>query len=148
MITATAITIIMGRTVTIIRTLLREGRCDFEGTYYQVRDLELLPRGPRPEGPPLMIGSDGERMLGITLPHVTAWNAWFAWFDNRVERYQELHARIDAACRAQRREAERMAGAAGVVLPRHQARGDQAMADRQMLAQALLHRRIACVGAF
>ena len=33
---------------TIIRTLLREGRCDFEGTYYQLRDCELLPRGPRP----------------------------------------------------------------------------------------------------
>jgi alkanesulfonate monooxygenase SsuD/methylene tetrahydromethanopterin reductase-like flavin-dependent oxidoreductase (luciferase family) len=89
---------------TIIRTLLREGRCDFEGTYYQVRDLELLPRGPRPEGPPLMVGSDGDRMLGITLPHVTAWNAWYAWFDNRVDRYRELHARIDAACRAAGRD--------------------------------------------
>jgi alkanesulfonate monooxygenase SsuD/methylene tetrahydromethanopterin reductase-like flavin-dependent oxidoreductase (luciferase family) len=84
---------------TIIRTLLRDGRCDFDGTYYQVRDCELLPRGPRPDGPPLMVGSDGDRMLGITLPHVQAWNAWFAWFDNSVERYRELRERIDAACR-------------------------------------------------
>ena len=38
-------------------------------------------------------------MLGITLPHVQAWNAWFAWFDNSVERYRELRERIDAACR-------------------------------------------------
>ena len=83
---------------TIIRTLLRDGRCDFDGTYYQVRDCELLPRGPRPEGPPLMVGSDGERMLGITLPHVQAWNAWFAWFDNSVDRYRELRDRIDEAC--------------------------------------------------
>ena len=83
---------------TIIRTLLREGRCDFDGTYYQVRELELLPRGPRPDGPPLMVGSDGERMLGITLPHVQAWNAWFAWFDNRVDQYRALRDRIDAAC--------------------------------------------------
>ena len=85
---------------TIIRTLLREGRCDFDGTYYQLRDCELLPRGPRSEGPPLMVGSDGERMLGITLPHVQSWNCWFAWFDNRVDRYRELRERIDAACRA------------------------------------------------
>jgi alkanesulfonate monooxygenase SsuD/methylene tetrahydromethanopterin reductase-like flavin-dependent oxidoreductase (luciferase family) len=84
---------------TIIRTLLRDGYCDFDGRYYQVRDCELLPRGPRPEGPPLMVGSEGERMLSITLPHVQAWNAWFDWFDNSLERYRELRDRIDAACR-------------------------------------------------
>ena len=84
---------------TIIRTLLRDGRCDFDGRYYQVRDCELLPRGPRPASLPLMVGSDGQRMLGITLPHVQAWNAWFAWFDNRVDRYRELRDRIDEACR-------------------------------------------------
>jgi alkanesulfonate monooxygenase SsuD/methylene tetrahydromethanopterin reductase-like flavin-dependent oxidoreductase (luciferase family) len=84
---------------TVIRTLLREGRCDFEGTYYQMRNAELLPRGPRPQGPPLMIGSEGERMLSITLPHVQAWNAWFAWFGNTVEGYRPLRDRIDEACR-------------------------------------------------
>ena len=89
---------------TIIRTLLRDGRCDFEGTYYQVRDCELLPRGPRPEGPPLMVGSDGERMLAITLPHVQAWNCWFAWFDNEVDKYRALRGRIDDACRAAGRD--------------------------------------------
>lgn len=36
---------------TVIRTLLREGRCDFHGRYYELDDCELLPRGPRPEGP-------------------------------------------------------------------------------------------------
>ena len=33
---------------TIIRTLLRDGRIDFAGRFYQARDCELLPRGPRP----------------------------------------------------------------------------------------------------
>ena len=70
---------------TIIRTLLADGRCDFHGTYYDLQDCELLPRGPRHahgEGPPLMVGSMGERMLAITLPWVQAWNAWFTWFGN------------------------------------------------------------------
>ena len=44
---------------TIIRTLLRDGAIDFDGRWYQARDCELLPRGPRPAGPPLMIGSNG-----------------------------------------------------------------------------------------
>jgi alkanesulfonate monooxygenase SsuD/methylene tetrahydromethanopterin reductase-like flavin-dependent oxidoreductase (luciferase family) len=89
---------------TIIRTLLATGRCDFEGRYYQVRDCELLPRGPRPAGPPLMVGSMGERMLGITLPHVAAWNAWFTWYGNTVEGYRELRERIDRACTAAGRD--------------------------------------------
>jgi alkanesulfonate monooxygenase SsuD/methylene tetrahydromethanopterin reductase-like flavin-dependent oxidoreductase (luciferase family) len=84
---------------TIIRTLLATGRCDFHGTYYDLDDCELIPRGPRPEGPPLLIGSNGERMLSIALPHVAAWNSWFVSFGNSVEGYRPLRARIDAACR-------------------------------------------------
>jgi alkanesulfonate monooxygenase SsuD/methylene tetrahydromethanopterin reductase-like flavin-dependent oxidoreductase (luciferase family) len=89
---------------TIIRTLLREGHADFSGNYYQVTDLELLPRGPRPEGPPLMVGSMGERMLSITLPHVQAWNAWFTWFGNSPDGYLPLRDQIDAACHAAGRD--------------------------------------------
>jgi len=89
---------------TIIHSLLRTGRCDFDGSFYQLKDCELVPRGPRMEGPPLMIGSEGERMLSITLPHVQAWNAWFSWFDNSVERYRALRDKVDAACRAAGRD--------------------------------------------
>ncbi len=83
---------------TIVRELLATGRCDFHGSYYELDDCELLPRGPRLEGPPLMVGSIGERMLRITLPHVTSWNAWGAWFGNSVEGYLPLRDRIDALC--------------------------------------------------
>ncbi|MEX2314081.1 MAG: LLM class flavin-dependent oxidoreductase, partial [Thermomicrobiales bacterium] len=34
--------------VEIVTTLLRDGRIDFNGEYYQLRDCELRPRGPRP----------------------------------------------------------------------------------------------------
>ena len=85
---------------TIIRELLRTGRSDFRGTYYQLDRAELLPRGPRPDGPPLMVGSIGPRMLEITLPHVAAWNAWFTWFGNDIAGYRDVHATIDAACEA------------------------------------------------
>ncbi|MEO6294714.1 MAG: LLM class flavin-dependent oxidoreductase [Candidatus Limnocylindria bacterium] len=84
---------------TIIRELLATGRSERKGTYYDLDRAELLPRGPRPEGPPLMVGSIGERMLGITLPHVAAWNAWGPWFGNSVTGYETLRAKIDEACR-------------------------------------------------
>jgi len=85
---------------TIIRTLLHDGRGDFHGTYYSLTDAELLPRGPRPDGPPLMVGSIGERMLAITLPWVQSWNAWFTWFGNSPEGYRPIRDQVDAACRA------------------------------------------------
>jgi alkanesulfonate monooxygenase SsuD/methylene tetrahydromethanopterin reductase-like flavin-dependent oxidoreductase (luciferase family) len=85
---------------TIIRTLLREGAIDFDGRWYQARDCELLPRGPRPGGPPLMIGSIGPRMLHSTMAHADAWNCWFMDIDNRPEGVPAVRAVVDEACRA------------------------------------------------
>ncbi|HEY6607962.1 MAG TPA: LLM class flavin-dependent oxidoreductase, partial [Candidatus Limnocylindria bacterium] len=89
---------------TIIRELLRHGRADLDGRFYQVRDLPRVPPPARAGGPPLLVGSTGPRMLEITLPHVDAWNAWFAHFDNSVEGYLPLRDRVDAACRAAGRD--------------------------------------------
>jgi alkanesulfonate monooxygenase SsuD/methylene tetrahydromethanopterin reductase-like flavin-dependent oxidoreductase (luciferase family) len=89
---------------TIIRTLLREGEIDFAGLYYQARDCILTPRGPRPGGPPLLVGSFGQRMLGITMPHIDYWNAWYADFANDPTALPPLLAKIDDACRAAGRE--------------------------------------------
>jgi probable F420-dependent oxidoreductase len=83
---------------TIIRTLLREGSIDFDGRFYQARDCELTPRGPTRGGPPLLIGSSGERMLRITAPHVDGWNAWFADTRNSPDGVPALRDRVDAAC--------------------------------------------------
>jgi len=93
---------------TIIRTLLREGAIDFEGRYYTLRDCELLPRGPRPGGPPLLVGSSGPRMLRITLPHVDAWNAWYTTYGNRPEGIAEQRELVDAACAGVGREPTRV----------------------------------------
>ena len=84
---------------TIIRGLLQDGAVDFEGRYYQARDCELLPRGLRPGGPPLLIGSNGPRMLRITLGSAHAWNSWFSDFGNRPEGIGRLREVVDAACR-------------------------------------------------
>jgi alkanesulfonate monooxygenase SsuD/methylene tetrahydromethanopterin reductase-like flavin-dependent oxidoreductase (luciferase family) len=83
---------------TIIRTLLQDGEIDLDGRFYQARDCEILPHGPRPHGPPLMIGSNGPRMLRIAAPHVQAWNSWFADIGNDPEGIARLRAVVDAAC--------------------------------------------------
>ena len=90
--------------VTIIRGLLRDGRVDVAGAYYQARDCELRPRGPRPGGPPIMVGTAGERMLRLTARHADAWNGIFAPGAHRPEELGPLLARVDAACRAEGRD--------------------------------------------
>jgi alkanesulfonate monooxygenase SsuD/methylene tetrahydromethanopterin reductase-like flavin-dependent oxidoreductase (luciferase family) len=84
---------------TIIRTLLRDGAIDFDGRWYQARDCELLPRGPRPGGPPLMIGSIGPRMLRMTMAHADSWNAWFNDTGNRPDGIPPVRDLVDGACR-------------------------------------------------
>jgi probable F420-dependent oxidoreductase len=82
----------------IIRGLLREGHVDFEGRYHRARDCVLVPRGPRPAGPPIFVGTMGERMLRLAAAHADGWNAWFGWFGNRPEGLTELRAKVDRAC--------------------------------------------------
>ena len=98
---------------TIIRSLLRDGHVDFAGTYHQARDCELRPRGPRPQGPPLMIGSKGPRMLRIALPHVDAWNSDWT---SRPEAIPPLTAAVDAACREVGRDPATLERTAGVMI--------------------------------
>ncbi len=81
----------------IITTLLREGSIDFSGRFYSVRETELLPRA-RP-GMPLMVGSNGPRMLRVAVPKIDMWNTWYTWFGNRPEGLAPLMAEVDAACR-------------------------------------------------
>ena len=84
---------------TIIRGLLQDGAVDFAGRFYKARDCELLPRGPRPGGPPLLIGSNGPRMLRLTMSSAHAWNSWFSNFGNRPEGIGPLRDVVDEACR-------------------------------------------------
>ncbi len=84
--------------LTIIRTLLTTGECTFHGEFFDLDGALLFPRSPRPDGPPLMLGSKGPRMLEIALPHVQMWNAWWADYGNTLDELRALLGEIDLAC--------------------------------------------------
>jgi alkanesulfonate monooxygenase SsuD/methylene tetrahydromethanopterin reductase-like flavin-dependent oxidoreductase (luciferase family) len=79
---------------TIVRTLLRDGEIDFHGAFYHADQCVLDPRSSE-SGPPLMVGSIGDRMLDITLPHVDAWNMWWSQYGNSVEGFAREKERVD-----------------------------------------------------
>jgi probable F420-dependent oxidoreductase len=80
----------------ILGPLLREGHVDFAGKYYQARNCEIVPRGPRPAGPPLLVGSEGPRMLKLTAQYADLWNTGYM---GKPETMAEPLAKMEAACR-------------------------------------------------
>jgi alkanesulfonate monooxygenase SsuD/methylene tetrahydromethanopterin reductase-like flavin-dependent oxidoreductase (luciferase family) len=84
--------------LTIIHGLLRNGAIDHEGTYYQVRDCELRPRGPRAGGIPILVGANGPRMLRLTARFADRWNTWLASGSSSIDEFRPDDAALDAAC--------------------------------------------------
>jgi len=108
--------------LTIIHGLLHDGAIDFDGTYYQARDCELRPRGPRPAGPPILIGTSGHKMLRLTAKYADQWNV--DWRNAAADVLPYL-ADLDGACVEVGRDPKTMARTVGVEvdLPGNSGRG-------------------------
>lgn len=87
----------------IVLPLLRTGKVQFEGRWHRA-DAELLPPGPRPNGPPILIAGRRPRMLRLVARHADAWNA--AWFGRREEAtaLDERIGHLHEACAAEGRD--------------------------------------------
>ncbi len=81
----------------IVRGMLDGERVTLDGAYAQAEDLVLLPEPAHRV--PLMIGSNGPRMLAATLPHVDAWNTWYDGYGNTAEGFAQLDGRITEVAR-------------------------------------------------
>jgi probable F420-dependent oxidoreductase len=87
----------------IVLPMLRAGSATFAGRWHRAVDADLAPRGPRPDGPPIMIAGKQPRMLELVAKHADQWNA--AWYghpdeaDELRERLSRLHAALEAAGR-------------------------------------------------
>jgi alkanesulfonate monooxygenase SsuD/methylene tetrahydromethanopterin reductase-like flavin-dependent oxidoreductase (luciferase family) len=98
----------------ILHELLRRGTVDFVGRYHEARECELQPRGPRPGGPPILIGSIGTRMLALLAQYGDLWNAYFTHTKNRPAGVPPLRERVDAACREAGRDPGTLARTAAI----------------------------------
>jgi alkanesulfonate monooxygenase SsuD/methylene tetrahydromethanopterin reductase-like flavin-dependent oxidoreductase (luciferase family) len=101
--------------ITIIHGLLHDGAIDFAGKYYSARDCELRPRGPRPEGLPIMIGTIGgtplaarmnlkgtsPKMLELVARYAEIWNC--PWV-NDLALLPGIMEMVDRACLAAGRD--------------------------------------------
>jgi alkanesulfonate monooxygenase SsuD/methylene tetrahydromethanopterin reductase-like flavin-dependent oxidoreductase (luciferase family) len=81
----------------IIAPLIRGEAVDYQGTFERAVDCVSLPSGPRPEGPPILIGASQPRMLRLTAELGDAWNT--CWLGRAAELPPKL-AEVHAACSA------------------------------------------------
>lgn len=81
----------------IIHTLLREGKIDFNGKYYQARECELVPRLSPRKGPPILMGprASSPRMLGLMAKYADYWTYFLV---NDLATYLPMKEAVDAAC--------------------------------------------------
>src|SRR5262245_58084428 len=80
----------------IIAPLLRDGRVGFEGQYYRARAREILARGPRANGAPILIGAQGARMLRLVARYADSFDADYQ--TGRTGALERLAA-LEKACR-------------------------------------------------
>jgi alkanesulfonate monooxygenase SsuD/methylene tetrahydromethanopterin reductase-like flavin-dependent oxidoreductase (luciferase family) len=98
----------------IVRRMLAGERVTLDGRFWQADDLVLLPRPVDPV--PLLIGSNGERMLSIALPHVDWWNTWYDGYGNTVEGFEALNSRVAAVAARAGRDPEEVRRSAAVLV--------------------------------
>jgi probable F420-dependent oxidoreductase len=103
----------------IIRGMLAGEHVDASGRFHDADGVVLLP--PPRRRVPIMIGSNGPRMLGIALPHADSWNTWYDDYGNSVEGFAELNARISEAAERAGRDPSQVARSACVLVALDQA---------------------------
>ena len=82
----------------IIRRLIRGETVDNDGEFYRNDRAQILPVGPRRAGPPILIGSQGPRVLRATAPFMDQWNGWYAWYGNNPAGLPALLGLLEQAC--------------------------------------------------
>ena len=96
--------------LTVITSLIREGRADLDGQWVQARDAVLLP--PARPDIPILIAAKRPRMLELTARHADAWN--LAWFGEPSERFETVRSALAEACETVGRDTATLAVTAGI----------------------------------
>lgn len=78
----------------IFTRLQEQERADFQGTYYWVKDAPFEPKPIQKPHIPLLIGSFGPRMLGLTAKYADIWNT-----RGEVTEAAERSRMLDEKCR-------------------------------------------------
>lgn len=95
----------------IIGPLVRTGKADYQGEFFQANDALNIPPGPREHGAPILIAGFGPRMLELVAQHADAWNT--AWHRDTSKVRAQLEA-LQTACETVGRDPQTLVKTAGL----------------------------------
>ncbi|MHA1241242.1 MAG: LLM class flavin-dependent oxidoreductase [Promethearchaeota archaeon] len=84
--------------IEIVHGLLKDGQIDFAGEYWSARNAELVLRGPRPKGPPVVIAAKGPKMLRLAARFGDGWNWWTGRLHDAVAELKSTVEELERAC--------------------------------------------------
>lgn len=84
--------------IEIIHGLLKGGTVDYAGQYHSARGAELVLRGPRPQGPPIIIAAAGSKMLRLVARYADGWNWWTSDHRSATETLRPIIEELERAC--------------------------------------------------
>ncbi|HYZ97894.1 MAG TPA: LLM class flavin-dependent oxidoreductase [Acidimicrobiales bacterium] len=96
--------------IEVIHGLLRNERTTFKGRYYQLTDAPCDPK-PIQEALPILVGTSGNRMLGIAARWADAWNTW-----GTPDHIAERSGALTRACEAAGRDPDAIARTAQALM--------------------------------
>lgn len=111
----------------IIASMLRTGEATHDGLA-RAEHARIQPRGPRPEGLPIVVGAGGPRMLRLTAELADDWNAGLTTADE----LPDALARLEAACEAVGRDPATLSRSAEVLVRPIARDGDPPAEDREI----------------
>ena len=113
----------------IICSMLRTGTARHDGVAVQARGARLKPRGPRPAGLPVMVGTAGPRLLRLTAELADHWNGSL----RPIGELEDLLRRVDEACHAVGRDPATLTRSAEVLVRTLPADPDVPPDDRELV---------------
>lgn len=97
----------------ILKPLLRDREVTFEGQYHRAIDNQIMPRGPRDEGVPILLASFAPRMMRLTAQYADMWTTdWLG----PISKVREDIGKLHAACAEVGRDPSTLAITGGVTV--------------------------------
>lgn len=81
----------------IVRGLLQGDSVDVDGEYWSSQDGEVVLRGPRADGPPIVVAAFGPRMMRTAARHADVWNG-FSFRGHTFDVFKEMVDELERAC--------------------------------------------------
>ena len=116
----------------IVTEMLRRGTSTHDGETTRTRSARLEPRGPRPDGLPVMVGANGPRMLRLTAELADHWNGGL----RALREVPTLLEALDDACREVGRDPATLTRSVEVLVRTSAVRPADPAEERQIAGEA------------